>query len=62
MHLLGVLLLKKRWQFLFTTFLRRKQSLFFYTSGQSYKHFTIVNYGSRVILDLKIPNITTLES
>ena len=31
-------------------------------SGQSYKHFTLVNYDSRVIPDLKIPHITTLES
>ena len=31
-------------------------------SGQSYKHFTIVNYDSRVIPDLKIPHISTLES
>jgi len=32
------------------------------TSGQSYKHFTIVKYDSRVIPDLKLPHITTLES
>ena len=32
------------------------------TSGQSYKHFTLVNYDSRVIPDWKIPHITTLES
>ena len=31
-------------------------------SGQSYKHFTLVNYDSRVIPDWKIPHITTLES
>ena len=31
-------------------------------SGQSYKHFTHVNYDSRVVPDLKIPHITTLES
>ena len=31
-------------------------------SGQSYKHFTIINYDSRVVPDLKIPHITTLES
>ena len=31
-------------------------------SGQSYKHFTIVNYDSRVVPDWKIPHITTLES
>ena len=30
-------------------------------SGQSYKHFTLVNYDSRVIPDLKILQITTLE-
>ena len=30
--------------------------------GQSYKHFTLVNYDSRVVPDLKIPHITTLES
>ena len=32
------------------------------TSGQSYKHFTLVNYDSRVIPDWKIPHITILES
>ena len=32
------------------------------TSGQSYKHFTLVNYNSRVVPDLKLPHITTLES
>ena len=32
------------------------------SSGQSYKHFTLVNYDSRVIPDWKIPHITTLES
>ena len=31
-------------------------------SGQSYKVSTIVNYDSRVVLDLKIPHITTLDS
>ena len=31
-------------------------------SGQSYKASTIVIYDSRVIPDLKIPHITTLES
>ena len=31
-------------------------------SGQSYKHFTLVNYNSGVVPDLKIPHITTLES
>ena len=30
------------------------------TSGQSYKHFTLVNYDSRVVPDLKLPHITTL--
>ena len=30
--------------------------------GQSYKHFTIVNYDSRVTPDWKIPHIMTLES
>ena len=32
------------------------------TSGQSYKHFMLVNYNSRVVPDWKIPHITTLES
>ena len=31
-------------------------------SGQSYEACTIVNYDSRVVPDLKIPHITTLES
>ena len=31
-------------------------------SGQSYKHFTLVIYDSRVVPDLKLPHITTLES
>ena len=30
--------------------------------GQSYKAFTIVIYNSRVVSDLKIPHIMTLES
>ena len=30
--------------------------------GLSYKHFTLVNYNSRVAPDLKIPHIMTLES
>ena len=30
--------------------------------GQSYKASTIVIYASRVVPDLKIPHITTLES
>ena len=29
---------------------------------QSYKAFTIIIYDSRVVPDLKIPHITTLES
>ena len=29
--------------------------------GQSYKQFTIVIYNSRLVPDLKIPHITTLE-
>ena len=32
------------------------------TFGQSYKAPTIINYDSRVVPDLKIPHITTLES
>ena len=32
------------------------------TCGQSYKQFTLVNYNSRVVPDLKTPHITTLES
>ena len=32
------------------------------SSGQSYKASTIVIYDSRVLPDLKIPHITTLES
>ena len=31
------------------------------TSGQSYKHFTLVNYDSTVVPDWKIPHIMTLE-
>ena len=31
-------------------------------SGQSYKAPTIVIYDSRVVPDLKLPHITTLES
>ena len=30
--------------------------------GQSYKHFTLINYDSRVVPDWKIPHIKTLES
>ena len=33
-----------------------------YNSGQSYKNSTIVIYDSRVVPDLKIPHITTLDS
>ena len=32
------------------------------TSDQTYKHFMLVNYDSRVVPDMKIPHITTLES
>ena len=32
------------------------------TSGQSYKQFTLVNYNSRVLTDLKTPHIMTLGS
>ena len=31
------------------------------TCGQSYKHFMLVNYDSRVVPDWKIPHITNLE-
>ena len=31
-------------------------------SGQSYKHFMLVNYDSRVVPDWKISHITSLES
>ena len=31
-------------------------------SGQYYKAYTIINYDFRVVPDLKIPHITTLES
>ena len=31
-------------------------------SGQSYKHFMLVNYDSRGVPEWKIPHITTLES
>ena len=30
--------------------------------GQSYKHFMLINYDSRVVPDWKIPHIRTLES
>ena len=30
-------------------------------SGRSYTHFTVINYDSSVIPDLKIPHNTTLE-
>ena len=29
---------------------------------KSYKHYTLINYDSRVVPDLKIPHIMTLES
>ena len=32
------------------------------TCGQSYKQFTLVNYNSRVVPDLKTHHITTLGS
>ena len=32
------------------------------TSDQTYKHFMLVNYDSRVVPDMKIPHIMTLES
>ena len=32
------------------------------SSGQSYKQFTLVNYDSRDVPDLKTPHITTLGS
>ena len=32
-----------------------------HNSGQSYKHFTLMNYDPRDVPDLKIPQITTLE-
>ena len=38
---------------------RQAKGLF---SGQSYKAPTIVIYDSRVVPDLKLPHITTLES
>ena len=31
-------------------------------SGQSYKHFTIVNYDSRFVITSKLLTLTTLES
>ena len=37
-------------------------SILYLISGQSYKHFTLVNYDSRVIRDFKIPHILTVES
>ena len=36
--------------------------LYFLFSGQSYKHFTIVNYNSRVVITSKLLILTTLES
>ena len=38
------------------------QSVLLTSSGQSYKVPTIVIYDSRVVPDLKLPPITTLES
>ena len=38
------------------------ENLVFSNSGQSYKAPTIVIYDSRVVPDLKLPHITTLES
>ena len=32
------------------------------SSGQSYKASTIIIYDSRVVPDLKIPHVTTIES
>ena len=34
----------------------------FLSSGQYYKQFTLVNYDSRAVPDLKTPHITTLGS
>ena len=45
-----------------TTFGTCVSSLYHKTSGQSYKHFMLINYNSGVVPDLKIPHITTLES
>ena len=42
--------------------LGKNQSSFPHICGQSFKHFTLVNYNSRVVPDLKIPHIMTLES
>ena len=38
------------------------QCILFLASGQSYKHFMLVNYNSRVVPDWKLPDIMTLES
>ena len=37
---------------------------YFYSdiSGQSYKHFMLINYGSRVVITSKLLKLTTLES
>ena len=32
------------------------------TNGQSYKHFTLVNYDSRLVITSKLLILTTLES
>ena len=32
------------------------------TCGQSHKHFTSVNYDSKVVPDWKLPHIVTLDS
>ena len=42
-----------------TTFRLQVLSLNHKTCGQSYKHFTLVNYDSRVVPDWKIPHIMT---
>ena len=43
---------------------RKERLLFFYAqySGQSYKHFTLVNYDSRVVIWGIFQSGTTLES
>ena len=40
----------------------KKYFVYLPSIGQSYKGFTIINYDSRFVPDLKIPHITTLES
>ena len=46
------------------TILQQKMSKHFLSGscGQSHKHFTLVNYGSRVIITKKLLIFTTLES